>query len=160
MSFKHDSVYKQLVTTFFFQYYRMNFFSPELKKHVFEVFNDTSNPAQKIESKYSLLLLGSIRDIFPLLHSCWPPTKLREDNGFTRICLFTGGGETPCYHYPRCIGPHCIAPPPVPVLPPPARPLAPTLDYWHLTTIPGDLFKLVHLRTHPPLVLISGGWDM
>ena len=37
-------------------------------------------------------------------HHC-PPTKLREGNVFTCVCLFTDGGG-PYDHYPWCIGPH------------------------------------------------------
>ena len=54
-----------------------------------------------------------------------PPTKLREGNVFSRVCLSTRKG-VPCDHYPQCIGPHCKPPTAGPG--PASRPLT-----WDLT---------------------------
>ena len=46
---------------------------------------------------------------------CHPPTKLWEDNVFSRVCPSVsnsvGGGGVLMGYYPWCIGPHCVGPP-------------------------------------------------
>ena len=45
-----------------------------------------------------------------------PANKLLEGNVFTGLCLsfcLRGSRASPCDHYPRCIGLHCTAPPPL-----------------------------------------------
>ena len=58
-----------------------------------------------------------------------PWTKLREGNVFTGVCLFRGGREVPCDHYPWYIG---------------HKYLSPLLVTWHLVAITGDT------GTYPP----------
>ena len=86
-----------------------------------------------------------------------PSTELREGNVFIRVCLSISqsvhrGDGAPCDHYSWSIGPHCTAP----------CPPSPGHQTWDLEAPPPlvaitrVLFKLVHLRTLPQPVLISG----
>ena len=94
-----------------------------------------------------------------LLHFYHLPTKLQEGIVFNRIFLifYSQVGGVPCDNYPWCNIPHHVGTLPSPVDMKPhcaGTPSPPPV----LVTRTGDLLKLAHLRTPPPLALTSGGY--
>ena len=67
------------------------------------------------EHKFYCAALNRILLIYTVIHSHRLPRKLREGSVLSRVCPSVCP-RFPCDHYPCCIGPHCTAPPPSPLL--------------------------------------------